>query len=47
MSNIWLNLLDNIILINVVINVNKLFNFKNKFLLQKVIKALTLYLNNK
>ena len=41
MSNIWLNLLDNIILINVVINVNKLFNFKNKFLLQKVIKALT------
>lgn len=41
MSNIWLNLLDNIILINVVINVNKLFNFKNKFLSQKVIKALT------
>lgn len=41
MSNIWLNLLDNIILINVVINVNKLSNFKNKFLLQQVIKTLT------
>ena len=41
MSNTWLNLLDNIILVNVVINVNKLFNFKNKFLLQKVITAIT------